>query len=261
MAGKQRAECTSHRGLARHGTLVADQHLINQRAALFLQGAAMNMPPRLPRPRAWWLVMWCVCSPFSHAADVIDDMPARDGPFASNLDSADSDATASGARDWTPRQTRHHLGLSIGAARLPCIDGMVCRRSGKAITLYAGGEFSQRWGFELAYMRMTNMEHAGNAVRVKGLNVNLMGEMPLGSRLSLTGRLGANYARTHMDMSTNPAVPSGSAQGFGLSYGVGVNWDVSKNWTASTDLNRHDFKFATGRDSVDTAALRLRYRY
>ncbi|MDI1258329.1 porin family protein [Aquabacterium sp.] len=151
--------------------------------------------------------------------------------------------------------------MSIGSARLPCIEGMVCRRSGRAITLYGGGEFSQRWGFELAYMRMSNLEHVGNAVRVRGINVNVLGELPLGSSLSLTGRLGANYARTRMDLATNPAVPTGSAQGFGLSYGVGMNWDVSERWSASADLNRHDFKFVTGRDNVDTATVGLRYRY
>ena len=138
---------------------------------------------------------------------------------------------------------------------------MVCRRSGKAITLYAGGDFSKRWGFELAYMRMSNMEYAGNAVRVKGLNLNLLGELPLGSRISLTGRLGTNYARTRMDPTPSSVAPTGSAQGFGLSYGVGLSWSISQSWSASTDLNRYDFKFVTGRDNVDTATLSLRYKY
>ncbi|MBC7702221.1 porin family protein [Aquabacterium sp.] len=220
----------------------------------------MNFPQRQLSPRVWCLVMLCVGSQVSHAGDVPDETPAKDGPFASNLEYS-ADAPASSDQGWKPRQMKHHVGLSIGSARLPCIEGMVCRRSARAITLYAGGEFSQRWGFELAYMRMSNLEHVGNAVRVRGLNVNLLGELPLGSRLSLTGRLGANYARTRMDLATNPAVPTGSAQGFGLSYGVGVNWDVSESWSASTDLNRHDFKFVTGRDNVDTATVSLRFHY
>ena len=149
----------------------------------------MNFPQRQLSLRTWWMLMLCVGSQSGHAADVPADLPAVDGPFASNL------------------------------------------------------------------------EHVGNAVRVRGLNVNLLGEVPLGSRLSLTGRLGANYARTRMDLATNPAVPTGAAHGFGLSYGVGMNWDVSERWSASADLNRHDFKFVTGRDNVDTATLGLRYRY
>ena len=220
----------------------------------------MNFPQRHLRPRAWWPIVLCVCSQFGHAANAPGDLPASEGPFADNLEYS-AETAGSADQGWKPRQSKHHVGLSIGSARLPCLEGMVCRRSGRAFSLYAGGEFSQRWGFELAYMRMSNLEHVGNAVRVRGLNVNLLGEVPLGSRLSLTGRLGANYARTRMDLATNPAVPTGSAHGFGLSYGVGVNWDVSQNWSASTDLNRHDFKFVTGRDNVDTAAVSLRYRY
>lgn len=220
----------------------------------------MNFPQRQLSPRTWWMLVLCVCSQFGHAADVPGDLSAADGPFASNLEYSNEAAVAPD-QGWTPRQKKHHVGMAIGSARLPCIDGMVCRRSGRAITLYAGGEFSQRWGFELAYMRMSNLEHVGNAVRVRGVNVNLVGELPLGSRLSLTGRLGGNYARTRMDLATNPAVPTGSAHGFGLSYGVGMNWDVSERWSASADLNRHDFKFVTGRDSVDTATVGLRYRY
>lgn len=220
----------------------------------------MNFPQRQLSLRMWWMFMLCVGSQPGQAADVLADLPAVDGPFASNVEYS-AEASGSADQGWTPRQNKHHVGLSIGSSRLPCIEGMVCRRSGRAITLYAGGEFSQRWGFELAYMRMSNLEHVGNAVRVRGLNVNLLGEMPLGSRLSLTGRLGANYARTRMDLATNPAVPTGAAHGFGLSYGVGMKWDVSERWSASADLNRHDFKFVTGRDNVDTATLGLRYRY
>lgn len=220
----------------------------------------MDFPQQQLRLRKWCLVLLCVCSQFSQAADAPEDLPGKDGPFASNLE-YNPEATDPSSAGWQPRQAKHHVGLSIGSARMPCPEGMVCRRNGRAITLYAGGEFSQRWGFELAYMRMSNLEHVGNAVRVRGLNVNLLGEMPLGSRVSLIGRLGANYARTRMDLATNASVPTGSAHGLGLSYGVGVNWDVSQNWSASADLNRHDFKFVTGRDNVDTAALSLRYRY
>lgn len=220
----------------------------------------MNFPQRQLSLRTWWMLMLCVGSQSGQAADVPADLPAVDGPFASNVEYSTA-ASGSADQGWRPRQKKNHVGLSMGSARLPCIEGMVCRRSGRAITLYAGGEFSQRWGFELAYMRMSNLEHVGNAVRVRGLNVNLLGEVPLGSRLSLTGRLGANYARTRMDLATNPAVPTGAAHGFGLSYGVGMKWDVSERWSASADLNRHDFKFVTGRDNVDTATLGLRYRY
>ena len=227
----------------------------------------MTTPKLQRKSGAWWLGLWLVLPHLGQAADISEDPPVLDGPFASRADSdrdGDDVALPSGLdHEWKSRQKKHHVGLSIGTARLklPCIAGMVCRRSGKAITLYAGGDLTQRWGFELAYVRMSNMEYAGSAVRVRGLNLNLLGELPLGGRASLTGRLGTNYARTRMDPSGNPAVATGSERGFGLSYGVGLNWNVSQNWSASTDWNRHELKFVTGRDNVDTANLSLRYRY
>ncbi|MGH6648180.1 porin family protein [Aquabacterium sp.] len=215
-----------------------------------------------PKAKAWLLATLCVCSQISHAADVDNVPPVSDGPFVSNVaGTASGNVIEQSADDsvvdsWKPRVNKHHVGLSIGKARfnMPCIEGMVCRRNGRAITLHAGGDFSKRLGFELAYMRMSNLAHQGNAIRVRGVNLNLLGELPLASRLTLSGRLGTNYAWTRMDI-------AGKAHGFGLSYGVGLNWDISDRWSAATDLNRHDFKFVTGRDSVDTATLSLRYRY
>lgn len=224
----------------------------------------MNFPQRPSRPSAWLLAAVCVCSQSSQAAEADDPSPLRDGPFVSNVANASSSQASGPVEDgWKPRVNKHHVGLSIGKARfnLPCIEGMVCRRNGKAITLHAGSDLSKRLGVELSYMRMSNTAHEGNAIRVRGLNLNLLGELPLASSLTLTGRVGTNYARTRMDVASVTGVVTGKAQGFGLSYGLGLNWDISDRWTAATDLNRHQFKFVTGRDTVDTATLSLRYRY
>lgn len=224
----------------------------------------MNFPQRLSRPLAWLLSALCVCSQSSQAADIDEPPPLRDGPLVSNVPGAAAerlDGSVTGG--WKPRVNKHHVGLSIGKARfnVPCIEGMVCKRNGRAITFHAGSDLSKRLGFELSYMRMSNMAHEGNAIRVRGLNLNLLGELPLASSLTLTGRVGTNYARTRMDVASGTGVVTGKAQGFGLSYGLGLNWDISDRWAATTDLNRHQFKFVTGRDTVDTATVSLRYRY
>ncbi|RZI85890.1 MAG: porin family protein [Rubrivivax sp.] len=217
----------------------------------------MDIHPPLSRPPAWLALAACLSM---YGATVQAEEPSLlDGPVVSP---AQSEAPKVDEL-WSPRTSNPHVGLSIGKAHfgMPCIEGLVCKRSGKAITVYAGGDFSQRWGFELAYMRMSNLERDGNAVRVKGLNLNLIGELPLSSLWRLTGRIGTNYAWTRMAQAANVQEPTGSARGFGLSYGTGVSVDVAQGWTASADWNRHDFKFVTGRDKVDTATLSLRYRY
>jgi len=208
-----------------------------------------------------WIAAACLCGLLvdAHAAERPETLPAlQDGPLAATASPTQSEES------WMPRKPSHHLGLSVGTARFNtlCLDGMVCKRNGRTITLYGGGDFSQRWGFELAYMRMSNMEREGNALRVKGLNVSLIGELPLSGRWSLTGRVGTNYAWTRMEQATALGqTTTASAQGFGLSYGAGIGVDFAHGWRASADWNRHDLKFVTGRDSVDTATVSLRYRY
>lgn len=204
-------------------------------------------------PHTQWIVATCLGTLLAcaHAAD------GGDGPLVSKVAPLQTDES------WQPRRASRHVGLSVGTARfnMPCLEGLVCKRSGKAITLYAGGDLSQRWGFELAYMRMSNMVRDGNALRVKGLNVNLIGELPLASRVNLIGRVGTNYAWTRMDQAAALGQATNSARGFGVSYGAGVNVDIAQGWNASLDWNRHGVKFVTGRESVDTATLSLRYRY
>jgi OOP family OmpA-OmpF porin len=230
----------------------------------------MDTYPLSVRPKAWVLVCAGLLAARAQADQGATSPAAlRDGPFIENVAQVDaSSAGPSATQDnadvpWSPRKSANYVGLSLGSARfnMPCIDGMVCKRSGKALTFYAGGEFSQRWGFELAYMRMSNMEHAGNALRVKGLSASLLGELPLTPSCRLIGRVGTNYAWTRVDQSINPAQPTGSAHGLGLSLGGGINWDFAQRWTATAEWNRHDFKFVTGRDTVDAATVGMRYRY
>ncbi len=75
----------------------------------------MNFPQQQLRLRKWCLVLLCVCSQFSQAADAPDDLPGKDGPFASNL-AYSPEATDPSAPGWRPRQAKHHVGLSIGSA-------------------------------------------------------------------------------------------------------------------------------------------------
>ena len=213
-------------------------------------------------PHAKWIAAACLGSLLAcaHAADPSEGpsaVAAQDGPLASKTTPVQTD------EPWTPRRSSRHVGLSVGTARfnMPCLQGLVCKRSGKAITLYAGGDLSQRWGFELGYMRMSNMVRDGNALRVKGLNVSLIGELPLASRVNLIGRVGTNYAWTRMDQAASLGETTNSARGFGVSYGAGVNLAIAQGWSAAIDWNRHGVKFVTGRESVDTATLSLRYRY
>jgi hypothetical protein len=228
----------------------------------------MDQPQAPSGHHAKWIAVACLCGLLAQPAaaqtqDTTSPIPAADQPAVQDGPLANASTPGLGDGLWKPRQSSHHVGLSVGTARfnMPCLDGMVCKRNGKAITLYAGGDLSQRWGFELAYMRMSNMERDGNALRVKGLNVSLIGELPLVSRVSLIGRVGTNYAWTRMDQATSLGQTTNSARGFGVSYGAGLNLDIAQGWSASADLNRHNVKFVTGRDSVDTATVSLRYRY
>ncbi|GAB3190893.1 outer membrane beta-barrel protein [Hydrogenophaga aquatica] len=78
---------------------------------------------------------------------------------------------------------------------------------------------------------------AGN-LKMNAWNLNMIGTYPLGSQLSLFGKLGIAAHRTkfHCEGTGIACVnPSRKASGTSLHYGVGVEWAFSPNWFARAE--------------------------
>ena len=132
----------------------------------------------------------------------------------------------------------------------------------KSYSLRGGRYFSENLGLELGYTDFGAVNRAGGRTKADGINISLIGKMPLKPAINLLGKVGATYSRT--DVSSNPAsgVVAGSEGGFGLSYGMGVEYVFAPKWSATLQYESQDMAFAGARkERVGATSLSARYQF
>ncbi|MBK9444225.1 MAG: outer membrane beta-barrel protein [Comamonadaceae bacterium] len=102
----------------------------------------------------------------------------------------------------------------------------------------------------------------GGRTKADGINISLVGKLPLNPAFNLLGKIGTTYSRTDVSSDPTSGVVAGSEQDFGVSYGIGVEYAFTRNWSAALQFESHDMKFAGDRnDHVAATTLSVRYRY
>ena len=179
------------------------------------------------------------------------------------------DTTTSGARAgsggslWAPGSGRALLGLNAGRSNfhVPCGSVYTCDDTDNYWSLYGRSMANDYWGTEVAYVDMGRMDRAGGTTRAHGLNVSLVGKVPIAQSLGLYGKVGALYGRTRTTTGVGADIASGKENGFGISLGAGLSWDFSPKMAAVLEWNRHDFRFQSGRDPVYATSVGLQYKF
>lgn len=158
-----------------------------------------------------------------------------------------------------------YLGFNAGRSnfRQGCGTGVFnCGDKDNAYSLYGGSMFSNNFGLELGYLDMGSIDRGGGTTKAHGINLSLVGKVPLTPTWGLFGKVGTTYGRTSVTSTPGSGVPSGDEDGFGLSLGAGVSYDFTDRWSAVLQWERHDFKFSgSGRDNVNATTLGLKYRF
>ena len=180
-----------------------------------------------------------------------------------------SDTTTSGASTgssgslWAPGSGRTVLGLNGGQSNFhaPCGSVYTCDDTDNYWSLYGRSMASDYWGTELAYIDMGRMDRAGGTTRAYGLNVSLIGKLPIAQSLGLFGKVGALYGRTRTSTGTSADITSGNESGFGLSLGAGLSWDFSPTMSAVLEWDHYHFNFQSGRDPVHSTSVGLQYKF
>jgi OmpA-OmpF porin, OOP family len=169
-------------------------------------------------------------------------------------------AQSDGTGMLLPGSGRHAIGLSVGAAsgHFGCIAA--CDETDGYLNLFGRSLFGGHWGAQVGVLELGDLARGGAETRTRGLNLSLVGRVPLGAKFSGWGRVGTTYSQA---MSPSPAWGLGSHDaGFGLSYGLGVSWAFSPRLSAVVEWDSHDLRFhGLGRDPVRATSLGLRYRY
>ncbi|MBX3588587.1 MAG: outer membrane beta-barrel protein [Ramlibacter sp.] len=174
-------------------------------------------------------------------------------------------AAAQQNQSYGSSASRGYLGLNLGRSNYDtgCGSGaFVCGDSATAGHLYGGSMVGDRWGVELGYLNMGRIDRGGGTTRAHGLNLSLIGKLPLSQAVDLYGKVGTTYGRTETSATAGSGVTPGSDSGFGISYGAGVSYVFTPKVSATLGWDSHDFHFAGGgREPVRMTSVGLQYRY
>ncbi len=158
-----------------------------------------------------------------------------------------------------------YVGLSVGKSDFALDNGIGIFSSDQGDTSYgvqAGGYFNNNFGIELGYTDFGTVNRAGGSTTADGVNLSLIGKMPLNPTFNLLGKVGTTYSRTEVSANPGSGIVSGSESGFGLSYGIGVEFVFTPKLSAVLQYESQDMKFAGDRDDrVANTSVGVRYRF
>jgi len=141
--------------------------------------------------------------------------------------------------------------------------------------LYGGYQFSPHFALEGGYFDLGKFGYTAHTaptgsltgdMRVKGLNLDLVGSLPLTGKLSALARVGVNYARVNDRFSSTGAVnvshPTASKSEANVKYGVGLNYAFSDALAMRLEVERYRINDAIGnKGDIDMVSVGLVYRF
>ncbi|MBS0392600.1 MAG: outer membrane beta-barrel protein [Comamonadaceae bacterium] len=172
--------------------------------------------------------------------------------------------TATSGSSPIPGMSRGYMGLSAGISKYDLrsgTGGFTFDDSDTSVKLYTGAFFHPNLGLELGYVDLGRARRIGGNTSARGLNLSLVGRLPVTTQLDLLGKLGTIYGRTHTEGFGGYGVQPGKGDGFGLSYGAGLRWAFTPQWSAVLEWERYRLHFADRNSDVDTTTLGLQYSY
>ncbi|HSH89814.1 MAG TPA: outer membrane beta-barrel protein [Ramlibacter sp.] len=163
------------------------------------------------------------------------------------------------------------LGQGLGTASIVDDD----RDTG--YKLFGGYQLTPHFGVEAGFFSLGHFGYAATTIpagtlngdiRVRGLNLDLVGTLPLTGRLSAIGRVGVISARASDNFSATGAarIPYASAnpsqRSTGYKAGLGLAYDITDSWSVRAEAERYKIKDAVGNNGhVDLVSLGLVYRF
>lgn len=153
-------------------------------------------------------------------------------------------------------------GISVGRSDYDynCPAGFNCDREATGFKAFAGGKSSENFGVEASYVNLGKGKRGGGDTWGQGLNLSLVGSVPLGQIASLNGKLGGIYSWTKTE-GFAPGMATGRDRGLGLSYGVGLTFALTRTVDLRLDWDRYQMKFETGRDNADLASVGVAFKF
>ena len=158
-----------------------------------------------------------------------------------------------------------YIGLSVGQSDYSLDDGINVFQSNQGGTSYGihmGNYFNPNLGVELGYTDFGSVDRAGGKTKSDGINLSLIGKLPLNPSFNVLGKIGTTYSRTEVTSNPLSGVVAGSTNGWGLSYGLGVEYAFNPQWSTVLQYESQEMKFAGDRkERIGNTSLAVRFTY
>lgn len=147
-----------------------------------------------------------------------------------------------------------------------------------AFRVYGGYRFHRHFAAEVGYVDLGRFELRSNvlptgtfdsSMRSRGVDLSVLGLLPIGDRFTLFGRVGVLGARTRSSFSSSGSVRINEGSGndsersSGALYGVGVMASITPNFDVRVEFTEHR-KLGddlSGEFEVQTLAAGVQYRF
>lgn len=178
---------------------------------------------------------------------------------------AQSGTPGSGGASAYDGAIHSYVGLSAGRADFSMGSGTGLfgfEDHSTAYSLHVGSHLNQNLAFEAGYTDFGDVDRGGGRTQAEGVNLSVVGKLPVGSGFSLMGKLGTTYARTRVSSVPGSGIEAGRENRFAWAYGLGAEMVLSPEWSAVLQYEGHRLKFAGGvRDRINVGSLGLRFRF
>jgi len=188
--------------------------------------------------------------------------------------------------DWADSAT--YIGGSVGQGRSHLDDRNVVNtltgnaalgsynddQRDRGFKLFVGKQLNHYFAIEGGYFDLGNYDFsavttANRAVtgttKLRGLNLDLVGTLPLSERFGIIGRVGAQYTRTKTDYNGAAITANGNAyssdSNFGAKAGLGLEYKFSEALAGRVEMERNRINDGIGRrGNVDLISIGLVYK-
>ena len=140
--------------------------------------------------------------------------------------------------------------------------------------LFGGYQFTPNFAVEGGYFDLGRFSYSGTTTggnyngdtRANGLNLDLVGTLPLTEQFSILGRVGAAFAQTRSNFSSTGFVPANtsnrSRNDTSVKFGIGLQYAITDALSLRAELERYRINDPIrNRSNVDMASIGLIYRF
>jgi OmpA-OmpF porin, OOP family len=191
-------------------------------------------------------------------------LAAAAGANAQSGSTSSNTSTTSGGYSFYSPGSRY-FGLNVGRSdfSLPGgAGGFASDNHDTSYNIYGGSFFNNNFGLELGYTDFGKVNRGGGQTDAEGINLSLVGRLPMSNSFNLLGKLGTTYGRTHVSAAPASGIATGSESNWGVSYGVGAEWAFTQTLSAVLQWDEHDMKYpGGGKERINTTSIGLRYRF